>query len=118
MIHPLHVAVELWVGSRVWLQQWMDMDWKHTLFQGISRIVVTIIAVYIAIVFPGFDRVMVRHPFTCAWYTYIHHVIWYSLYLVLYSVLAFLSYSPWFAINDCMVNQYHAFDHYVTIACW
>ncbi|CDS03033.1 hypothetical protein LRAMOSA00435 [Lichtheimia ramosa] len=58
MIHPLHVAVELWVGSRVWLQQWMDMDWKHTLFQGISRIVVTIIAVYIAIVFPGFDRVM------------------------------------------------------------
>lgn len=73
MIHPLHVAVELWVGSRVWLQQWMDMDWKHTLFQGISRIVVTIIAVYIAIVFPGFDRVMVRHPFTCAWYTYIHH---------------------------------------------
>lgn len=71
MIHPLHVAVELWVGSRVWLQQWMDMDWKHTLFQGISRIVVTIIAVYIAIVFPGFDRVMVRHSFTCAWYTYI-----------------------------------------------
>ena len=66
MIHPLHVAVELWVGSRAWMQQWMDMDWKHTFFQGISRIIVTIIAVYIAIVFPGFDRVMVRYTFMCA----------------------------------------------------
>ncbi|KAI9322401.1 transmembrane amino acid transporter protein-domain-containing protein [Dichotomocladium elegans] len=58
MIHPLHVAWELYVEGQPVVERWMDQAWKQNAFQLTSRIILTAIAVYIAIVFPGFDRVM------------------------------------------------------------
>lgn len=63
IMNPLHIAWELWIAARSKVESWLHHGsayiWKQRLLRFVSRILVTAIAVYIAIVFPGFDRVMV-----------------------------------------------------------
>ena len=67
IMKPLHIAWELWISARskveTWLHNGSSYIWKQRFLRIVSRILVTAIAVYIAIVFPGFDRVMVRFLF-------------------------------------------------------
>ncbi|KAI9319192.1 transmembrane amino acid transporter protein-domain-containing protein [Dichotomocladium elegans] len=59
IMNPLHVAFELSVSSRHAIERWLESAaWKHGMFRAVSRISLTVVFVYIAIVFPGFDRVM------------------------------------------------------------
>ncbi|KAI9258090.1 transmembrane amino acid transporter protein-domain-containing protein [Phascolomyces articulosus] len=64
IMNPLNVACELWIQAKPVIDRWLVsssetvMQWKQTFFTATVRLSVTTILVYIAVVFPGFDRVM------------------------------------------------------------
>ncbi|KAI9497956.1 transmembrane amino acid transporter protein-domain-containing protein [Zychaea mexicana] len=60
IMNPLNVACELWLQARPRIDAWLSCSsWlRQALFTTIVRLSVTTILVYIALIFPGFDRVM------------------------------------------------------------
>ncbi|KAI8136681.1 transmembrane amino acid transporter protein-domain-containing protein [Fennellomyces sp. T-0311] len=58
IMNPLNVACELWLQARPTIEAWASNGWKQAMFSAFTRVAVTTALVYIAIVFPGFDRVM------------------------------------------------------------
>lgn len=64
MLHPLNLSWELALFNKPKVETWLKLDhhitWRKNLVTILGRISVTALLVYIALVFPGFDKVMVR----------------------------------------------------------
>ena len=63
IMNPLNVACELWIQARPCIESWLLStsavnNWKQNVFTAIVRLSITAALVYIALIFPGFDRVM------------------------------------------------------------
>ncbi|KAG2222635.1 hypothetical protein INT45_008299 [Circinella minor] len=63
IMNPLNVACELWIQARPCIETWLLSssavnNWKQNILTAIVRLSITAVLVYIALVFPGFDRVM------------------------------------------------------------
>jgi vesicular inhibitory amino acid transporter len=62
MMHPLNMSCELWLQSYSFIQSFLlSSTFRKQAFNFLTKVFLTMILVYIAIVFPGFDRVMVGY---------------------------------------------------------
>lgn len=69
MMQPLNLSWELLLFKNSLVETWIKLDhndtitWRRNVLTILGRIFVTASLVYIALVFPGFDKVMVRYHF-------------------------------------------------------
>lgn len=63
MLNPVNLTGELWLASYPSIENWCNaVPWHRTCLGAVVRILVSLLVVYIATVFPGFDRVVVSAP--------------------------------------------------------
>ncbi|CAO3597696.1 unnamed protein product [Absidia cylindrospora] len=59
MLNPVNLSWELWLRNQPRMETWFtDHSWKKYSLSIIGRILVSAFVIYIATVFPGFDRIM------------------------------------------------------------
>ncbi|ORZ13655.1 transmembrane amino acid transporter protein-domain-containing protein [Absidia repens] len=59
MLNPVNLSWELWLRNQPRMETWFtDHSWKKHSLSIIGRIIVSAFVIYIATVFPGFDRIM------------------------------------------------------------
>lgn len=66
MMQPLNLSWELVLFNNPLVETWLKLEhhidsWRKNLLTIVGRIFLTAVLVYIALVFPGFDKVMVRY---------------------------------------------------------
>jgi vesicular inhibitory amino acid transporter len=63
MMHPLNLSWELALFSHPKVETWLKLDhhvvWRKNAVTIFGKVMVTAALVYIALIFPGFDKVMV-----------------------------------------------------------
>ncbi|CAO3600579.1 unnamed protein product [Absidia cylindrospora] len=60
MLNPVNLSWEIWLQNQPRMEAWYkDHTWKRHLLSTIGRIALSAFVIYIATVFPGFDRIMV-----------------------------------------------------------
>lgn len=59
MMKPLNMSWEIALFDNPQLEAWLSVSWRKNALTVVGRSLVTAILVYIALVFPGFDQVMV-----------------------------------------------------------
>lgn len=77
MLQPLNLSWELWFFGQDKVETWLKNHafWGKGLLTVLGRSMITGILVYIALIFPGFDKVMVKAPFVEAVVSYSSHLI-------------------------------------------
>ncbi|ORZ08983.1 transmembrane amino acid transporter protein-domain-containing protein [Absidia repens] len=59
MLNPVNLSWEIWLQNQPRMEAWYkDHTWKRHLLSTIGRIALSAFVIYIATVFPGFDRIM------------------------------------------------------------
>ncbi|KAI8393933.1 transmembrane amino acid transporter protein-domain-containing protein [Radiomyces spectabilis] len=59
MMNPINLTWELWITSRPSIDAWSKFHpWRKNFLSTVGRIMISALVIYIATVFPGFDRVM------------------------------------------------------------
>jgi vesicular inhibitory amino acid transporter len=59
MMQPLNISWELWMFSHPMVESWLNITWRKNALMILGRACITASLVYIALIFPGFDKVMV-----------------------------------------------------------
>jgi hypothetical protein len=59
MLQPLNISWELWFFSLPMIESWNSVSWRKNALTVLGRALITGSLVYIALIFPGFDKVMV-----------------------------------------------------------
>ena len=69
MLNPVIVTWELWLINKPSIESWCKFHaWRKHVINAAARILTSAVIVYIATVFPGFDRVVV-----CLYYTFLYN---------------------------------------------
>ena len=61
MMQPLNMSWELVLLNNPRFESWFNVNWRKNAITIVGRSLVTAVLVYIALVFPGFDKVMVMY---------------------------------------------------------
>lgn len=81
MLNPVNLTWELWILDQPAVEAWCKFQvWRKRLVSASVRIITSLVIVYIATVFPGFDRVVVMsHSFLRRHFAFLN--AWIALYM-------------------------------------
>jgi vesicular inhibitory amino acid transporter len=79
MLQPLNLSWELLLFSNPMIETWLKLEhhvesWRKRTLTIIGRVCITAMLVYIALIFPGFDKVMVKYTLKKTFCSKICHI--------------------------------------------